>query len=275
MNLVYVYDGSPEGFLCCIYESFARKEIPDDIQTERGQTMLGETVRTIRTDEDISNKVYFSIREKIGSEAQDFIKKAFLSDLRQKEILLYRLICRGYKRGASIFNDLTEDTVYALTTAVRQIERETHHYLGFIRFSEVRGILVSEIAPSGRVLPLVKQHFADRFPDEVFIIMDKTHREALLHRPGQECLFATVDKDFSVSQGDDYRIYEELWKCFHESISIEQRRNDTCQRNHLPKKFRPYMTEFTVAKSPQSDFEIPETRSRHRYRRSPLEGRVE
>ena len=36
-NLVYIYDGTLEGFLCCVYESYARHEIPRGIRTEGGQ----------------------------------------------------------------------------------------------------------------------------------------------------------------------------------------------------------------------------------------------
>ena len=31
---VYVYDGTFEGMLCCVYESFLRKEIPIAIESE-------------------------------------------------------------------------------------------------------------------------------------------------------------------------------------------------------------------------------------------------
>ncbi len=44
----------------------------------------------------------------------------------------------------------------------------------------------------------------------------------------------------------DQAEYEELWKIFHEAIAIEERRNPVCQRNLLPLRFRPYMTEFIV-----------------------------
>ena len=33
-DLIYVYDGSYEGFLCCVFEAFLAKERPFDILTE-------------------------------------------------------------------------------------------------------------------------------------------------------------------------------------------------------------------------------------------------
>ena len=38
-DLVYIYDGTYEGLLTCIFESFSRKEIPRDIQVN-GQAQL-------------------------------------------------------------------------------------------------------------------------------------------------------------------------------------------------------------------------------------------
>ena len=38
--------------------------------------------------------------------------------------------------------------------------------------------------------------------------------------------------------------YEMLWKTFFETVAIRERTNLNCQKNHLPLRFRPYMTEF-------------------------------
>ena len=38
--------------------------------------------------------------------------------------------------------------------------------------------------------------------------------------------------------------YEALWKIFFETEAIRERNNPACQQNHLPLRFRPYMTEF-------------------------------
>ena len=35
-DIAYLYDGSYEGFLCCVFESFEKREIPSDILTEDG-----------------------------------------------------------------------------------------------------------------------------------------------------------------------------------------------------------------------------------------------
>ena len=38
--------------------------------------------------------------------------------------------------------------------------------------------------------------------------------------------------------------YVALWRIFHRKIAIVERENPGLQRNNLPLRFRPYMTEF-------------------------------
>ena len=44
---VYVYDGTFEGMLCCVYESFLRKEIPIAIESEN-ENIFGRTCFEIK-----------------------------------------------------------------------------------------------------------------------------------------------------------------------------------------------------------------------------------
>ena len=60
-DIAYEYDGSFEGFLCCVYEAFYRREAPA-IFSEEGQALLYPT-RRVQTD-GRARKVLGSIREK-------------------------------------------------------------------------------------------------------------------------------------------------------------------------------------------------------------------
>ena len=249
MNLVYVYDGTLEGFLCCVYESFARRELPSDIQTDGGQMCFFEQSRWVETNDVHAAKVFGSLRQKIGLECQDFIRKAFLSCVDRKEILMYRFIMKGYQMGPGVFNHLTDDVVNRLSKAVLGVSRETHNYLGFVRFRIWQNVMISSITPKNWVLPLLSAHFADRYPDESFLIYDKTHSMALIHRPYQGCLLTHLDEDAVPKAEDDRKLYEELWQRFHESISISERKNLRCQMSHLPKRYWADLTENLFAEA--------------------------
>ncbi len=56
-DIVYRYDGSFAGFLCCVFESYTRKEIPSEIVTpETEQPMLFE-MRDIPTEKEKARRV--------------------------------------------------------------------------------------------------------------------------------------------------------------------------------------------------------------------------
>ena len=72
----------------------------------------------------------------------------------------------------------------------RNVSNEAHHFLEFIRFRELEnGVLYSGINPKNRVLTCMGDHFADRFPLENWLIYDKAHREAIVHRAGYVWVF--------------------------------------------------------------------------------------
>ena len=74
-DLEYIYDGTFEGFLCCIYASYVRREIPRCIYVEDGVPLLGETATWIPTEWEKAQSVYVSLSKKIGMEAQDIVKE--------------------------------------------------------------------------------------------------------------------------------------------------------------------------------------------------------
>ncbi len=92
-----------------------------------------------------------------------------------KDLLILRFLRLGYRYGRDILNRLTDETVHTLTVAVRHLEREAHHYKGFVRFSETKGALTAQIEPKNIVLPLIARHFCERYAQERFLIHDKTH----------------------------------------------------------------------------------------------------
>ena len=49
-EMIYCYDGSFDGLLCCVYESFYQKELPMDVLPETAQLPLLLPVKNITTD---------------------------------------------------------------------------------------------------------------------------------------------------------------------------------------------------------------------------------
>ena len=66
-NVRYLYDGTFDGLLCCVYESVYSREVPADICAQaQAQPCLMED-RWIKTDAERAQRVYRSIPKKIAA----------------------------------------------------------------------------------------------------------------------------------------------------------------------------------------------------------------
>ena len=99
----------------------------------------------------------------------------------------------GLPTGGGHHPDLTDDRVHVLWKAVQHLGSEAHLLKGFLRFSDQQGVLVGEIEPKNRVLPLLRPHFCTRYSEEHFLIYDHTHRELLIHQPGRWAILPAED----------------------------------------------------------------------------------
>ncbi len=242
-NLIYRYDGSMEGLLCCIFESYEKKEMPCGIspQDEAQGTLFRE--KEITTDRKKAERVWTAIPKKISREAAELIRLCFLSCVSEKELLLLKFVRLGFHYGAKVTSMLTNDTVDGVLRAVKALQNESHQYKEFVRFSDYDGALVAVIRPKNQVLPLIAGHFCSRLKWESFMIYDKTHHIALVYREGKKEI-VPVEELIVPEAGEEEQKYRKLWKMFYETIAIEGRDNPRCRMTHMPKRYWEFLTEF-------------------------------
>ena len=242
-NLIYRYDGSFDGLLCCVFESYNNKEIPMDILLPNTpQTLLFQT-KEIATDSQKASRVLASIPKKIGVHALDFVRHAFLTCFTQKELYILLFLRMGYRYGPSVMGMLTDDVVNKLVKTVKHLNNESHLLKGFLRFSIFNNVLVAEIEPKNYVLPLLTQHFCERYPEERFLIYDKTHGMALAYQPYQSAVISIEALEMP-EPDEEEESFRELWRLFYDTIEIQARHNPQCRMSHMPKRYWKNMTEF-------------------------------
>ena len=91
-DVVYLYDSSFEGFLCCVFESFAQHEIPFAVWTPQRETSTLYPVKDIPTDHAKAQRVFASFGRKLGPETEYLVSRDFLSGREDKELLLIRFL---------------------------------------------------------------------------------------------------------------------------------------------------------------------------------------
>ena len=242
-QMVFQYDGTFEGFLCCVFESYVHKEFPIAFYSdEEGCVLSFYSVRTVNTVEEHAQRVYRSL-VKVSPAAAQLTRKAFLTCLADKELHIYRLIRKLYREGSSFLKNQADEVYHPIAKALRHMSGEVEKLRGFVRFSDYNGILGAEIEPKNRVLPLLRHHFCSRYANESLFIYDRNHKELLLYTKGRSRIVPVEDFRPALP-GEEEVHYRALWKRFYETIAIKERTNPRCQNSFLPKRYRGTMTEF-------------------------------
>jgi probable DNA metabolism protein len=247
-NLVYCYDGSFDGFLSCVFESYLKKETPCDIFSEEEAEPTLFRQKWVETNMEHAERVFTSMETKISPSASKLVQDGFLTCAPRRELLLLRFLRQGYQYGGTVINRLADPDVAAVMDAVKFLQNEAHLYLGFVRFSSQNGTLASVISPKNCVLPLIRAHFCSRFNAETFLIYDRTHHMALIHRPGKDCIvpleYFTLPEPNAEEAG-----YQRLWKQFYDTIAVEGRENPRCRMTHIPKRYWADTVELSQSRS--------------------------
>ena len=241
-EIIYQYDGSFEGLLCCVFESYTKKERPTAILRDGDDEPSLFEIRAVTTDRAHAQRIYRSLYKR-SPEVGPFLRRAFLTCLPDKEMAIYRFIVKFYREGAPLLSRLSDDTYLPLLKAVRQLSGEVEQFRGFTRFSDFDGVLGAEIEPKNRVLPLLRGHFCQRYANEQFFIYDRTHRELLLYAGGRSRIMR-MEHFQPALPGEDELYFRSLWKQFFQSVAIRERENPRCQNTFMPKRYRGTMTEF-------------------------------
>ena len=182
-DVIFQYDGSFPGFLCCVFDSYAHKEFPIAFYSDEECVSL-YPVRVVVTRRDHSQRVYDSL-QRLSPPALKVLRRAWLTCLEDKELRLYAFIRKLYDQGPGFMRSKADDVYYPIACALRHLGGELEKLRGFVRFSDYNGILGGEIEPKNRVLPLLANHFCSRMAGESFFLYDRTHRELLLYTKGQ------------------------------------------------------------------------------------------
>ena len=240
-DVIYQYDGSLDGFLCCVYESYVYKEAPAAFCCDEDPLSLYE-VRTVITQPAYSQRVSRGIAARSGK-ALAVVRRSFLTCLPDKESRLYAFIRKLLAEGPGFMRDLSDPACHPLYRAIRHMNGELEKLRGFVRFSDYSGVLGAEIEPKNRVLPLLRGHFCQRYANEQFFIYDRTHRELLLYAGGRSRIMQ-MEHFQPALPGENELYFRSLWKQFFQSVAIRERENPRCQNTFMPKRYRGTMTEF-------------------------------
>jgi len=256
---ILTYDGTFEGLLTVIYQCYYQKLTPDDIQVEgeREKDFVSRYLY-IKTENEKADRVYRGIEEKISSGALKNCYHAFLSDDPNRSISIYRYLRLGFQQGGKIDSYLTADTVAKLHGIVQKVVRERHRMLGLTRFVELEdGSLYGKIRPKYNILSLIAPHFAERLGPERWMIHD-VGRGLWVVGTGGKWLLRDYHLNRELKLHKKELLFQNLWREFHQSIAIKDRKNVKLQGQFMPKRYWSNLTEMQQAPSKDGEKKVLE-----------------
>lgn len=249
----FLYDGTFEGLLCTVFESYARKIIPDKIaDLHHYSPGLWDSPIQIDTDTKQSDRVWKSLQGKLSAQNKQLPFHAFLYGRDDIDQAVFSFIRLAFDTPHSIDYDYAHPDVLKVKQAQKVVAKEAMRTIEFVRFQKTADdIYFAAFHPDYDVIPLATMHFFDRFKDQQWVIYD-LKREYGVYYNLKEMKEITIDTpQFSKLTGElDQNIMEEgeasyqnLWKNYVQAVTIRERLNLKLQLQHMPRRYWKYLTE--------------------------------
>ena len=254
--MVYIFDGTMDGLLTAVFDAFAMHEQPETLLTEgEALPLFCERTQTVHTDEEKARRVWTGLEKILSREAMKLISVSWLSELKELNGHLFRYICKVFTAGKGIERHFADPDVLAVTNIARKVLHEQLRMKQFIRFQKAKdGTYLGVVSPDHNVLPLIIDHFQDRFNDQPWLIYD-AKRHYGFNYDGKTVIRITFEDeaavpfnlangklDESVMSSDD-QLLQDLWRTYFKAICIRERMNPRKQLNDMPRRYWKYMTE--------------------------------
>ena len=252
--MIYVFDGSLEGLLTAVFEWFERKPGEVTLQTkENYQPAIFIETLQITNNRAKADRVWQGLQKRLAKQWMRKLYCAYLSDQPEIYNSIFHFTCYIFKSGIGAEKNYGNEYVLAISKIARSVEREKHRMEAFIRFQLIAdGIFYCGIDPDFNVLPLIVNHFKNRYADQQWIIYDLKRQYGLfydLYTVEEITLDANIGKlkqPKSDQLNDKEELYASLWKNYFKSTNIESRKNTKLHVQHVPKRYWKYLTEKQI-----------------------------
>lgn len=244
VDLTYIYDGSFEGLLTLVFNSYVSNTFPIQIYTKKNyENNILDTPKYIETDYTKAERIYNGIVKNISYDTLYYAYNSFLSNTPKKELTILEYLCNAFKIGPKINTMLSIDYVFNTIAMSKNALGECHKLKGLLRFSEIKNNLYyASIHPDNNILEPLGQHFIRRLPTQNFIIHDKNQNIVFLYNTKTYRIINDIVLP-NIQISDAEQEYRELWKKFFNTIAIKERTNPRLQMQYMPKKYWQDLTE--------------------------------
>ena len=284
---VYIFDNTLDGLLTAVFDCFFLHQQPEALLANGEQLPLfANEQHQVVTDSEKAARVWKGLEKRLSAAGLRIITLSWLSEERALNQPLFNYICKVFRLpvGApSIENNASDEDVLAVRNTCRRVLHEQQRMKQFIRFQKAKdGTYLAVVSPDHNVLPLITDHFQDRFNDQSWLIYDAKRHYGYYYEPtpspsrGEGSLnspsasksdlaplpsggagggFVTFEDEtavpFDLSNGkmdadilsSDDQLFQDLWRTYFKAICIKERMNPKKQLSDMPRRYWKYMTE--------------------------------
>jgi probable DNA metabolism protein len=251
--VIFRYDKSFEGLLCCVFEAYNEKKCPDMLLDKEETTPLFyDEICTIETDSEKTDRVWTGLKKRISASALHCVTCCWLADSYPKaDEVIFRYIYKCFKSKESIETNFADADVLELSKIYHQISYENLRVKQFVRFQKTKDdIYFAAIEPLHNVLSMSIEHFRDRFATQKWIVYD-TKRDYGYYYDLNEVQQISFSSDNMITSNgisksimaEDEKLFQDLWKTYFKAIAIKERKNPRKQGQDMPRRFWKYLTE--------------------------------
>ena len=261
---IILYEPSFEGWLSAVFYVYANK-----IQNEVALKLTAQDcyvpsliaqATSVATDVEQAERVLVKLNTLLGRSGMRNILWGFLSEKEDIGTTLFRVVKYAIDYpNRQIIQDLGNLDVLELVQTVKSVGREKHRMEAFVRFEHTTDdIYFARVEPDFNVLPLIGEHFRQRYQDQHWAIYDLTRGYGIYYdkstsTPTRPAALQTItDLDDAVLRNPasihspDEQRYQQFWQGYFTNVNIKERKNPKLHKQYLPQRYWKYLSEKQV-----------------------------
>ncbi|WP_440464101.1 TIGR03915 family putative DNA repair protein [Psychrobacter sp. ASPA161_6] len=261
---IVLYEPSFEGWLSAVFYVYANRLQEDEslqlIAQDSYVPSLISEASSVATDEDHAERVLTKLHKLLGRSGMRNILWGFLSEKDNIGTTLFQVIKYAIDYPSRhIMEDLGNLSVLELVQTVKSVGREKHRMEAFVRFEHTTDdIYFARVEPDFNVLPLIGEHFRQRYQDQHWAIYDLTRNYGIYYdksnsTPKRPAALQTItDLDDAVLRNPasihspDEQRYQRFWQGYFTNVNIKERKNPKLHKQYLPQRYWKYLSEKQV-----------------------------
>ena len=261
---ILLYEPSFEGWLSAVYYVYDNKLQHDPALQLIAQDCyipsLISAASSVAIDDEKAQRVLIKLNKLLGRSGMRQVLWGFLSEKADIGTTLFQVVkyAIDYPKRA-ILQDLGNLYVLELAQTVKSVGREKHRMEAFVRFEHTTDdIYFAWVEPDFNVLPLIGEHFRQRYQDQHWAIYDLARGYGIYYDKGQSTashpaeLQTITDLDdavlrnpASIHSADEQR-YQRFWQGYFTNVNIKERKNSRLHKQYLPQRYWKYLSEKQI-----------------------------